>query len=240
MSTGSSWSYARAMKTKNTHIPKTGFDYLKKLKRYNKREWYLKHKPDFENNLKTPLEQVIVELGERMSKTAPQLNFNPKRAIFRMNRDVRFSADKSPYKTNIGAFFSFLNRSKTEEAPGLYLHIEPGNCFIGGGMYMPSGEQIRKIRQMILKDPERFKKVSQNPTVKKYFGGLSGDKLKTAPKGIEKDHPQIDHLKWKQFIFIKKYKDSDFQKGSLAQKIQKEDSAMMPLLLWLEEAMKQW
>lgn len=226
--------------TTNTHIPKTGFDFLKKLKKNNNRDWYVSHKPDFEENLKFPLEQVIIELDELLKKEAPQISFNPKRAIFRMNRDVRFSADKSPYKTNVGAFFSFVTKNKKEDYPGLYLHVEPGKCLIGGGLYMPSGEQIRKVREMIIKNPERFKKITTNSTVKKYFGGLTGEKLKSAPKGISKDHPLIEDLKWKQFVFIKKYKDSDFQSGSLAKKLQKEYAAMMPLIKWIDEAMRLW
>jgi uncharacterized protein (TIGR02453 family) len=228
------------MQAQNAHIPKSGFDFLKKLKKNNNREWFLKHKPEFETNLKTPLANVLIELEKLIGKKAAKFNFKPQKAIFRMNRDIRFSNDKSPYKTHIAAAISYQSRGKNDEFPLLYLHVEPGRCLIGGGLYMPSGEQIRKIREMILKNPEKFKAIINSPKVKKSFGGLSGEKLKTAPKGIDKNHPHIELLKWKQFIFLKEYKDTDFQTGNLAGKIQNEYLAMLPLIDWLEEAQKLW
>lgn len=221
-------------------IPKSGFDFLKKLKKNNNRDWFLENKQSYEENLKQPLQQVIIELGTVLSKKAPAIQFNPKKSIFRINRDIRFSHNKDPYKTNIGASFVSNQYNKKEEFPGLYLHIEPGNCFIGGGLYMPSGEQIRKIRELINKDPTAFKKLISAPIVKKYFGGMTGEKLKRAPKGVAEDHPNIELLRWKQYIYIKKFKDTDFQKGNLAKKVEKEFAAMMPLVNWLNKAMTMW
>jgi uncharacterized protein (TIGR02453 family) len=222
------------------HIPKSGFDFLKKLKRNNNREWFLKNKELYEESLKLPLQQVIVDLGDLLASKTPGIQFNPKKSIFRINRDVRFSNNKDPYKTNIGASFTSNVQHRKEEHPGLYLHIEPGNCFIGGGLYMPSGEQIRKIRELIQKDPQEFKKIINSPQVKKYFGGLTGEKLKRAPKGISEDHPHIELLRWKQFVYIKHFKDADFQKERLAKVVYKEYVAMMPLVNWLNKAMSLW
>lgn len=221
-------------------IPKQGFTFLKQLKKNNNREWFQAHREAYENELKLPLQRVIVDLGNHLGKKAPQIEFNPKRAIFRIHRDTRFSNNKDPYKTNIGASFVSFRNHKKEELPGLYLHVEPGNCFIGGGLYMPSGEQLRKIRELIQRDPAAFKKIIANPKVKKYFGGLTGEKLKTAPRGMAADHPQIELLRWKQFIYIKRYADSDFQSGSLAKKVEKEFMAMLPLVDWLNKAMGLW
>lgn len=222
------------------HIPKAGFDFLKKLKRNNNRDWFLENKHLYEENLKIPLQKVILELGKNLSNKAIGIHFDPKRSIFRINRDVRFSNNKDPYKTNIGASFVSYCHNKKDQFPGLYIHIEPGNCFIGGGLYMPSGEQIRKIRELINQDPDVLKKIISAPNVKKYFGGLSGEKLKTAPRGTSADHPHIDLLRWKQFIYIKHYKDSDFQTGNLAKTIEKEFMAMMPLVNWLNKALTLW
>lgn len=221
----------------NIHIPKAGFDFLKKLKRNNNREWFLANKHLYEENLKTALQNVIIELGKNLSTKAAGIHFDPKKSIFRINRDVRFSNNKDPYKTNIGASFVSYHHNKKDEFPGLYIHIEPGNCFIGGGLYMPSGEQIRKIRKLINLDPDTFKKIISATAVKKYFGGLTGEKLKTAPRGTPADHPNIDLLKWKQFIYIKHYKDTDFQNGNLAKTVEKEFIAMMPLVNWLNKAL---
>lgn len=222
------------------NIPKAGFDFLKKLKRNNNRDWFLAHKLLYEADLKSPLQQVIAELGKNLSVKAKGINFDPKKSIFIMNRDIRFSNNKDPYKTNAGAFFISNRISKKEDVPGLYLHIEPGNCFIGGGLYMPSGEQIRKIRELINQDPQTFKKIITAAAVKKHFGGLTGEKLKTTPRGIPDTHPNIELLRWKQFVFIKRFKDSDFQKGNLAKTLEKEYTAMMPLVNWLNKAISLW
>lgn len=222
------------------NIPKAGFDFLKKLKKNNHRDWFLENKETYESQLKKPLQNVIIELGKNLAKEAPGINFDSKKSIFRINRDVRFSQNKDPYKTNIGASFVSFRHNKKDEFPGLYIHIEPGNCFIGGGLYMPSSEQMRKIREFIQRDPEAFKKIINNKTVKKYFGGLTGEKLKTAPRGISAEHPQLELLRWKQFIYIKKIKDSELQSGNLPKKIQKEFIAMMPLINWLNKAITLW
>jgi uncharacterized protein (TIGR02453 family) len=221
-------------------IPKEGFHFLKKLKKNNKRDWFLENKQHYEEDLKTPLQNIIIELGRLLTTQAKEIHFDPKKSIFRINRDVRFSNNKEPYKTNIAASFVSYHHNKKEENPGLYIHIEPGNCFIGAGLYMPSSEQLRKIRALINKEPKVFQKIISTPFVKKHFGGLTGAKLKTAPRGVPANHPNIENLKWKQFVFIKRYKDSDFQKGNLAKTVHKEFIAMMPLVNWLNKAMKVW
>ena len=223
-----------------THIPKSGFDFLKKLKKNNNRDWFLANKHLYLENLKSPLQAVIAELDENLSQKAKGIAFDPKKAIFRPNRDVRFSNNKEPYKTNIGASFISSRHNKKDEFPGLYLHIEPGNCFVGGGLYMPSSEQIRKIRELINQDPDALREILADRDVKKYFGGLSGERLKTAPRGVSADHPNIDLLNWKQFTFIKHFSDTDFQKGSLAKTVQKEFAAMIPLVNWLNKALTLW
>lgn len=222
------------------HIPKSGFTFLKKLKKNNNRDWFQKNKSSYENDLKIPLQQVIIELSDLMKKSAPEINFDPKKSIFRINRDVRFSADKSPYKTNIGASFVGHRQNKKDEFPGLYIHIEPGNCFVAGGLYMPSSEQIRKIRESILRNPESFKKIVNDKKINKILGGLQGEKLKKAPKGYSPEHPLIEFLKWKQFTYFKSFKDQAFQSGSIAKKVQKDFEAMLPLIQWLNKAITIW
>lgn len=224
----------------NINIPVKGFRFLKNLKRNNQRDWFLEHKGEYEEFLRQPFQEVIIDLGEKLKTEAKGIQFDPKKSIFRINRDTRFSANKDPYKTNIGASFVYSRHNKKDENPGLYLHVEPNNCFVAGGLYMPTGEQLRKIRELIKREPEVFKKIICHPKVKKYFGGLSGERLKKAPQGTDPNHRQIELLKWKQFIYIKRYKDKDFQTGDLAKKVKNEFAAMMPLIEWLEKAQNLW
>ncbi len=225
---------------RSLNIPAKGFLFLKKLKKNNRRDWFLENKESYEKDLREPLKEIVSELGVRLRKVAPEMNFDPKRSIFRINRDVRFSANKEPYKTNLGAAIVYRHHNKKDEYPGLYLHVEPGNCFIGGGLYMPSGDQLRRIRHAINKDPQSFLEVISSRNVKKYFGGLAGEKLKGAPRGIAEDHPSIELLKYKQFIFVKNYDEVQFQTGNVAAKIEKEFVAIMPLIHWLNKALVSW
>lgn len=221
-------------------IPKAGLIFLKKLAKNNNRDWFLANKHLYEEELKLPLQNIISELGQLLAKKAKGIVFDPKKSIFRVNRDTRFSNNKNPYKTHIAASFTPRTQRNQEEAPGLYIHIEPGNCFIGGGLYMPSSEQLRKIRELINKDPKLFKKIISGPIAMKHFSGLTGDRLKRAPRGIAEDHPNIELLKWKQFTFIKRYSDLEVQTSDFTKKIQKEFESMLPLIDWLNKAMILW
>lgn len=225
---------------KQLGIPKAGLVFLKKLAKNNNRDWFLENKHFYDEHLKIPLQNIISELGDLLAKKAKGIVFDPKRSIFRINRDTRFSNNKNPYKTHIAASFTARNQHSQEEAPGFYIHIEPGNCFIGGGLYMPSSEQLRKIRELINKDPKVFKKIVSGPQAISHFSGLTGERLKRAPRGIAEDHPNIELLKWKQFTFIKRYSDLEIQKADLPKKIQKEFESMLPLLNWLSKAMTLW
>ena len=160
---------------------------------------------------------------------------NPRKAAFRIYRDVRFSKDKRPYKTNMGAGFSA--HGKMEQEPGYYLHIEPGKSFIAGGLYMPSPENLAKIRQEIDYNAERFLKILNNKKFKSYFKGLEEwDKLKTMPKGYAKDHPHIELLKNKSFVVSHKFSDSEVTNKNFRKKVAEACKLMKPMNDYLLEA----
>jgi uncharacterized protein (TIGR02453 family) len=188
-------------------FPKEGIDFLKKLKKNNNRPWFQKHKPLYEESVKFPMQCLIASLSEKMGDIAPEIEFNPKKSIFRIHRDIRFSKNKAPYKTNIAAAFNWRGMKGPVEAPGLYLHIEPGEMFVGGGVYMPSSDQIKAFRKSIVDHPDEFLTVVESKRFRKEFGGVQGEKLLKAPLGYPKDHPMIEHLKHKQFYVGKEYKD---------------------------------
>lgn len=184
-------------------------DFLKKLSKNNNREWFEKNKPRY-LEIKEQFEGFTADLLNELIKFDESLGgLEPKKLVFRIYRDVRFSKDKTPYKTNISAGFS--SAGKGMGIPGYYVQIEPGNkSFIASGLYMPPPENVTKIRQEIDYNGESLLKILHEKKFKKNFGTFwNGDKLKTMPKGYPKDHPHIELLKLKSFMVEHSFKDSE-------------------------------
>lgn len=219
-------------------FPKDGMVFLKRLKRNNNRPWFQKHKEEYEQNVKFPMQSLISSLAVEMADIAPEIEFNPKRSIFRIHRDVRFSRNKAPYKTNVAA--SFDQRAKKNspvETPGLYVGIEPGSIFIGGGLYMPTGEQLKAIRKAIVDHPDDYLEVVMNRRFRKEFGGVQGETLQKAPLGYPKDHSMIEHLKHKQFFVGKEYENEPICfKPAFLDLVVAVFADTMPLVRWLTRA----
>ena len=178
-------------------FPNEGLKFLRHLKRNNNREWFAKHKSEYEDFVKLPVQSLIAALRAPMAKLAPEIDVSAKRGIFRIYRDTRFSKDKTPYKTHVAAVFHL--RGHWEESGGFYLHIEPGTVYVGGGIYMPTGQQIKKIRSAIVDRADGFLSIVEGRVFKKKFRGLEGEKLRRAPLGYPSDHPMIEWLKHKSF-----------------------------------------
>lgn len=169
------------------------------------RDWYLKIK----ERLLADVEVIL----QAVTQWEPLLSgFKAKDCVFRQNRDVRFSANKDPYKTNLAAYFSV--GGKKSSGPGYYLHIQPGQSFIAGGIWMPPADVLKKIRQEIDYSGKELQSILEEPEFKKTFGGLQGDTLKTSPKGYEADHPFIELLRFKSFIVSTPLKDKLITDGS--------------------------
>lgn len=177
--------------------------FLIDLEKNNNREWFLANKKRYDTAKKN-VEDFVDVLIARVAKFEPAVaNFKAKDCMFRINRDVRFSANKAPYKNNMGAYIS--KGGKKSSGPGYYVHIQPGNIFLAGGCWMPEAADLKKIRDAIDYDYEAFEKIVTSKEAKKMFGALSeDDRLKTAPKGYPKDHPGLEYLKNKSFIFYHK------------------------------------
>lgn len=192
--------------------------FLKKLARNNNREWFEKNKLHY-LEVKNSFDDFLEEFHHELLKFDESLGgLNPRKQAFRIYRDVRFSKDKQPYKINMGAGFSA--GGKMIQEPGYYIHIQPNHkSFIAGGMYMPDAENLAKIRQEIDYNAKEFKKILNNPNFKKLFPALDDfDRLKTAPKGYAKDHPEIELLKSKSFIVSHYFSDAEVSDKGFAKK----------------------
>lgn len=162
-------------------------------------------------------------------------NFDPiikgleaKSCIYRINRDIRFSNDKSPYKTNFGAFIVRGGKKNGDRFAGHYVHIEPGNCIIAGGAYMPPALWLSAIREKIDDDPERLLKILNDKEFHRYFGKMEGDKLKSAPKGYSSDHPYLDLLNFKSYLVVNEVSDSKVTSHEYFEHVIKVVKAMKP------------
>lgn len=182
-------------------ITKNTFQFLKDLKQNNERDWFLANKSKFEI-AKKEFEIFITELIGEISKFDPDIgHHSAKDCIFRIYRDVRFSKDKSPYKTHFGAHISAAaKKSDIHSKAGYYIHIEPGASMLAGGAYLPQGPWIKAIRQEINYNADELKKIVNSAPFKGYFGEMEGEKLKRAPQGYQPDHPEIELLKYKSFL----------------------------------------
>ncbi|MBL7883286.1 MAG: DUF2461 domain-containing protein [Bacteroidia bacterium] len=183
-------------------------EFLSKLKNNNSKEWFDKNRPTYEL-IKVEFKNFVQDLIVAISKFDSSVkHLEAKNCVFRINRDVRFSNDKSPYKTNIGAYMS--PEGKKSFSAGYYIHIQPNNCFLASGMWMPPAPQLIAVRQEIDYNADEFRKIVSCQKFISHFKTLSQeDKVKTSPKGYDKAHPEIEFLKLKSFIAIKSIKDKE-------------------------------
>jgi uncharacterized protein (TIGR02453 family) len=209
--------------------------FLKALKKNNNREWFEKNRGKYEL-AKEDFGQFTGELIKELAKSNPALgNLKVKDCVFRIYRDVRFSKNKSPYKTNMGAYF--VAGGKKSDKAGFYIQVEPGNSFMAGGCWMPQAPQLKAIRQEIDYNLIDFEKVIHEKSFKKLFGELSDTRLKTTPKGYDSSNPAIDHLRQTSFIAQTAIEDKLFVSKTLVKKCGTVYSSMMPLLKFLNTAM---
>lgn len=192
-----------------TTISKNTLQFLKDLKINNNRDWFLENKPRYET-AKTEFEGFIDALIAEISKYDNSIGHHTgKECVFRIYRDVRFSKDKSPYKTHLGAHItSAAKKSEIHTRAGYYIHIGPGESMLAGGAYLPQGPWIKAIREEIAYNAADLKKIINGIKFKEFFGEIEGEKLKKAPKGYEPDHPEIELLKYKSFLASHKCSDA--------------------------------
>jgi len=219
----------------NTMISASTLDFLIKLKKNNNKEWFDKNRPKYEL-IKIEFKNFINELIASIAKLDPSVkHLEAKDCIFRINRDVRFSNNKAPYKTNIAAFIS--PEGKKSISAGYYIHIQPGNCFLASGMWMPPAPQLSAVRQEIDYNADEFRKIILSKEFKKHFKELSQeDKVKTTPKGYEKTHPEIEFIKLKSFIAMKAIDDKEVLSKNFIKSICSSFEVAHPLNAFLRRA----
>ena len=219
-------------------IEKSTLNFLKSLKKNNNREWFEKNRSAYEAAKQNVL--VMAEfLLKEMAKTDPRFTeMKPASCLFRINRDVRFSNDKSPYKTNFGAAFN-VGGKKGPQA-GFYVHIDPTAAFAGGGIWQPEPIILQKIRQEIDYQFSDFKAVISQKKFKAMFGEMSQeDALKKVPKGYDAENPAADFLRNKHFVFSRPFSESEMTSPSFFKELTSSYHTILPFLTFLNQAIEE-
>lgn len=219
-------------------IKPSTFTFLKELSENNNREWFQDNKKRHDEARENVLD-FIGEVIAGVAKTDTQVpaGLDPKNCVMRIYRDIRFSKDKTPYKTNFGAGIS--GNGKSFKGPGYYLHISPEQSFVAGGLWMPEAEQLKAIRQEIDYNGAEFKNVLNAPSFKKAYGSLDEEaKLKTMPKGYDAGHPDIELLKLKSFTVTHTLKTAELTAKNAAQHVTALFKDMFPFIVFLRKAIE--
>lgn len=218
-------------------ISKTTFKFLKDLKANNNREWFNDNKPRYES-AKEEFEEFITSLYGEIRKFDDSIGIiEPKKTIFRIYRDVRFSKNKDPYKTNFGAHIHPGDKQAVHSVAGYYLHIEPGGqSMLAGGAYLPQGPWLKAIRQEIDFNGKEFKKIINAKSFTSFFE-LEGDKLTRPPQGYDASHPDIELLKQKSFIAVNHPSDKLVQSPDFLNHCKKAFKALYPFDQFLNKAL---
>jgi len=223
------------------------FKFLKALKANNSKEWFADHKADYEAAVKDPCLAFIGDLAGPLAKISPQMIASAKPvggSLFRIHRDTRFSTDKSPYKTHAGMSFyhaatKAVARAEGQnammgrlDAPGFYLHLEPGACFIGGGLWHPQPDTLKRVRAYLLGNPASWKKATQALPFTKCFA-LEGESLQRPPAGFDPTHPLIADLKRKDFIGSAPLTEAQLCAPDVLKTVIAHYAALSPMIDWL-------
>ena len=217
-------------------IDKATIKFLKNLSSHNDREWFQANKNLFDaaqDNMTAFAGYLIGEIDKFDDAVA---GLDPKTCVFRIYRDVRFSKDKSPYKTNLGAYISPGGRKSMQ--PGYYFHLEPGRSFVAGGKHYPDGPELLKLRTAIASETDEFLKIVHKKSFLDAFGKVRGESLKTTPKGFEPGHKAIEYLKLKEYMAFTEFLDEEFLTSPEYPKhLVKLAKEMYPLVAFLRKAL---
>ncbi len=224
-------------------FPAAAFTFLRGLKRHNARPWFEARRDLYEAAVRDPMRVLIEGVDIRLARRAPEIVGDPKRSMFRIHRDVRFSRDKSPYKPWASAWFYHRDAGKgvgqdAHGGAGLYFHLEPGGCEIAGGLWMPERGALAKVRDRIAEDPAGFTRVITAAGFKRTFKKLSDQAVLTrTPRGYPADHPAEQWLRYKSFTSTVTLTDAQVRSPRLPDLLVKRYEALLPLVRWLNSAL---
>jgi len=207
--------------------------FVRSLKRNNHRDWFEAHRPEYES-ARRAFEDYVATLIAALARSESLAGLTPKDCIFRINRDLRFSRDKTPYKPYMSAYIAPGGRKARRL--GYYVHLEAGNhSILGGGLHEPEPQQLAAWRASIARDARPFRRIAAAPAFRKYFGPVRGDRLKTAPQGYPKDHPDLDLLQLKRVTVWRELPDRMVVSPKMVRETLETFKAIRPFLRYLQD-----
>lgn len=216
-------------------LQRSTLKFLKDLRQNNNKPWFDEHKPQYQQ-AKDDFETLVQQLIDGLAKIDPDIRgLQVKDCVFRIYKDVRFSKDKTPYKTNMGAYFS--KGGKKSDHAGYYFQLEPGASFLAGGMWMPQAPVLKKVRQEIDYDFTAFEGIVGQKEFIKGLGKVNGDTLKSAPQGYSEDNPAIAYLKLKSLIVNHNISDDTVTQPTLVREILRSFTLMKPFVNFLNRSL---
>jgi uncharacterized protein (TIGR02453 family) len=226
-----------------SYFSKSSLQFFRGLARHNEKPWFERHREEYEREVREPMAELVREMDLRMGRFAPEMVGDPKRSVFRLYRDIRFSKDKSPYKTHAACWFfhqdgsSKVGREAHGGGAGFYFQMAPGNSFVGGGCWMPPRPALQRFRAAIAANPRAFERLVLAPKLRR-MGGLDEDSmLKRAPRGYADDHPAARWLRHQSFTVGRPLTDAQVTGARLTAILAADFEAMLPLVRWLNEAL---
>ena len=212
-----------------TAIKKEVLSFFKKLEKNNNREWFEINKPEFKR-----IEAEVKHFGQKLKEALEATEHIDRVKLFRVYRDVRFSKDKTPYKTHFGIS---MHREKPCYRGGYYVHLKPNKNFAAVGFWDPNKEDLLRIRKELELDPSEFRELMHESDFKNTWGNLEGEEVKTAPKGFSKEDPNIDLIRKKMFLFRKKYSDKEVLSPNFLEQLAQDFRTVRPFLDYMSSVL---
>jgi uncharacterized protein (TIGR02453 family) len=217
--------------------------FLKQLRRNNRREWFEEHRAHYESELREPMKALVEEVDVRLASFAPEITGDPRRSMFRIHRDVRFSRDKSPYKTHAACWFYHVDAGRgvggeTEGGAGFYFHLEPDQYLIGAGIWMPPKASLSKIRDALSDDVAGFERIVLAPGFRRRYGSLDDEGMLTRlPRGFSESHPAARWLRYPSFTVGRLLRESEALSPRLATTLARDFTTLTPFIRWINGAL---
>jgi uncharacterized protein (TIGR02453 family) len=237
-------AFAVAAPSDFTGFRPTALTFLRDLARHNDREWFAHHRPTYEAEVRAPLAALVEEVDVRLASVAPEIVGDPKRSLFRIHRDVRFSADKSPYKTHAACWFHHVDAGRgvgrattAHGGAGFYLDIGPDRSSIGGGIWMPPRPTLARLRERIDEEPGSLMRILRSAGLKRYGGLAEEAMLARMPRGYDAAHPGAALLRHQSFTVGRALTERELFSPRLPDLLAREYARMLPLVRWLNSTL---